>query len=128
MGGNHLIKGLKALAGLGLFLRDERLLARALERLTAQLAVQALPDGGHYERAPAYRCQVLADLMDVSSLLSAAGRAPAPRLTLAIAQMRRWLGAVLDPDGEVPLLNDGYPVPRAVVAALQPEAARERPW
>ena len=66
VGGNHLIKGLKALAGLGLFLRDERLLARALERLTAQLAVQVLPDGGHYERAPAYHCQVLADLIDVS--------------------------------------------------------------
>ena len=127
VGGNHLIKGLKALAGLGLFLRDERLLGRALERLTAQLAVQVLPDGGHYERAPAYHCQVLADLIDVSSLLSAAGRAPAPRLTLAIAQMRRWLGAVLDPDGEVPLLNDGYPVPRAVVAALQPETAPGTP-
>jgi uncharacterized heparinase superfamily protein len=121
VGGNHLIKGLKAMAGLGVFLRDERLLARALDRLTAQLAVQVLPDGGHYERAPAYHCQVLGDLIDVSNLLSAAGRAPAPRLALAIAQMRRWLGAALAPDGTVPLLNDGYPVPGAVVAALQPE-------
>ena len=127
VGGNHLIKGLKALAGLGMFLRDERLLARALEQLTAQLAVQVLPDGGHYERAPAYHCQVLADLIDVSNLLSAAGRAPAPRLALAIAQMRRWLGAVLTPDGAVPLLNDGYPVPGAVVAALQPEPAPGAP-
>ena len=32
--------------------------------LTAQLAMQVLPDGGHYERAPAYHCQVLADLID----------------------------------------------------------------
>ena len=127
VGGNRLVKGLKALAGLGIFLRDERLLARALDRLTAQLAVQVLPDGGHYERAPAYHCQVLADLIDVSSLLTAAGRAPAPRLALAIAQMRRWLGAVLAPDGTVPLLNDGYPVPAAVVAALQPEPAPGAP-
>jgi uncharacterized heparinase superfamily protein len=127
VGGNHLIKGLKALAGLGMFLGDERLLARALEQLTAQLAVQVLPDGGHYERAPAYHCQVLGDLIDVSNLLSAAGRAPAPRLALAIAQMRRWLGAVLTPDGAVPLLNDGYPVPGAVVAALQPEPAPGAP-
>jgi uncharacterized heparinase superfamily protein len=127
VGGNHLIKGLKALAGLGVFLRDERLLTRALERLTAQLAVQVLPDGGHYERAPAYHCQVLADLIDVSNLLSAAGRAPAPRLALAIAQMRRWLGTVLAPDGAVPLLNDGYPVPDAVVAALQPEPTAGAP-
>jgi uncharacterized heparinase superfamily protein len=127
VGGNHLIKGLKALAGLGMFLRDGRLLARALERLTAQVAVQVLPDGGHYERAPAYHCQVLADLIDVSNLLSAAGRAPAPRLMLAIAQMRRWLGAVLGPDGAVPLLNDGYPVPAAVVAALEPEPTPGKP-
>ena len=59
VGGNHLIKGLKALAGLAVFFADERLLGRALQRLTAQLAVQVLPDGGHYERAPAYHCQVL---------------------------------------------------------------------
>ena len=127
VGGNHLIKGLKALAGLGVFLRDERVLDRALDRLTAQLAVQVLPDGGHYERAPAYHCQVLADLIDISSLLSAAGQAPAPRLTLAIAQMRRWLGAVLTPDGAVPLLNDGYPVPGAVVSALQPDLEPSAP-
>jgi uncharacterized heparinase superfamily protein len=127
VGGNHLIKGLKALAGLGVFLRDERLLSKALERLTAQLAVQVLPDGGHYERAPAYHCQVLADLIDVSNLLSAAGRPPAPRLALAIAQMRRWLGAVLTPDGTVPLLNDGYPVSAGLVASLQAEPTPTAP-
>jgi uncharacterized heparinase superfamily protein len=127
VGGNHLVKGLKALAGLGVFLRDGRLLDRAVEGLTAQLAVQVMPDGGHYERAPAYHCQVLADLIDVSNLLSAAGRAPAPRLALAIAQMRRWLGAVLAPDGTVPLLNDGYPVPAGVVASLQAESTPSAP-
>lgn len=42
-GGNHLIKDLKALAGLGVFLLDARLLDRSLGRLTAQLAVQILP-------------------------------------------------------------------------------------
>ena len=34
--------------------------------------------------------------------------------------MRHWLGAVLTPDGEVPLLNDGYPVDRELLAALRP--------
>jgi uncharacterized heparinase superfamily protein len=123
VGGNHLIKDLKALAGLGVFLRDERLLTRALARLTSQLAVQLLPDGGHYERAPAYHCQVLADLIDVAELVSATGHAPAPELTLAIVRMRRWLGEVLTPDGVVPLLNDGYPVPAALVAELRPGPA-----
>jgi uncharacterized heparinase superfamily protein len=120
VGGNHLVKNLKALAGLAVFLGDEPLLRRSLRLLTAQLAVQVLPDGGHYERAPAYHCQVLADLIDVTDLLSAAGQVPAPALTLAIARMRRWLGAVLTPDGGVPLLNDGFPVPGALVAALRP--------
>ena len=127
VGGNHLIKGLKALAGLGIFLGDEQLLARALHLLTEQLAIQVLPDGGHYERAPAYHCQVLGDLIDVTDLISAAGRTPAPQLLLAIARMRRWLGAVLTPDGAVPLLNDGYPVPGALVAALRPDPAPGEP-
>ena len=121
VGGNHLIKDLKALVGLGLFLGDEPLLRRALRLLTAQVAVQVLPDGGHFERAPAYHCQVLADLIDVADLLTAAGLVRAPALTLAIARMRRWLGAVLGPDGAVPLLNDGFPVPGALVAALRPQ-------
>jgi uncharacterized heparinase superfamily protein len=127
VGGNHLVKDLKALVGLGVFLRDERLLHWALHRLSSQFAVQVLPDGGHYERAPAYHCQVLGDLIDVADLMSATGRTPAPELTLAIARMRRWLGTVLTPDGAVPLLNDGYPVPNALIAALRPDPAPGAP-
>jgi uncharacterized heparinase superfamily protein len=121
LGGNHLIKDLKALVGLGTFLASDQLLEWAVRRLTRQLTVQVLPDGGHYERAPAYHCQVLGDLIDVADLLTASGRAPSAELSQAIARMRRWLGAVLAPDGTVPLLNDGYPVPRALVATLRPD-------
>jgi len=120
VGGNHLVKNLKALIGLAVFFADERLLEQALYRLTGQLTVQVLPDGGHYERAPAYHCQVLADLIDVADLLRAAGRAPKPELALAIRRMRRWLGRVLSPDGQVPLLNDGYPVSAELLAGLRP--------
>jgi uncharacterized heparinase superfamily protein len=123
VGGNHLIKDLKALTGLGVFLGAERLVSQALRRLDAQLSVQVLPDGGHYERSPAYHCQVLGDLIDVADLLDAARRAPSAELAQAIARMRGWLGAVRAPDGAVPLLNDGYPVPQALVAALRPTSA-----
>ena len=82
-----------------------------------------LPDGGHYERAPAYHCQVLADLIDVADLLRAAGQTPAGELGEAIDLMRHWLGAVLTPDGEVPMLNDGYPVDRELLAVLRPDPA-----
>ena len=123
VGGNHLVKNLKALAGLAVFFADEGLLDQTLDRLTRQLAVQVLPDGGHFERAPAYHCQVLGDLIDVDGLIRAAGRAPGPELTGAIERMRRWLGCVLSPDGQVPLLNDGYPVDPALIGLLQPGTA-----
>jgi uncharacterized heparinase superfamily protein len=120
VGGNHLIKDLKALTGLAVFFADEQLLHQALGRLTRQLAVQVLPDGGHFERAPAYHCQVLADLIDIAGLVAATGRRPVRGLDLAIARMRGWLGSVMLPAG-LPLLNDGYPVDDAMLAALGPE-------
>jgi hypothetical protein len=103
VGGNHLIKNLKALAGLAVFFGDEALLTVAIGRLRRQIAVQVLPDGGHYERAPAYHCQVLGDLIDVAGLLGAAGRDESAGLAETIAAMRHWLGAVLTPQGDVPL-------------------------
>jgi uncharacterized heparinase superfamily protein len=127
VGGNHVIKGLKALAGLAVFFADERMLGQATRRLSRQLAIQVLGDGGHYERAPAYHCQVLADLSDIADLLRAAGRTPPGELTEAVAGMRRWLGAVLAPDGQVPLLNDGYPVDHELIAALRPGRPPARP-
>ena len=127
VGGNHLIKDLKALAGLAVFFADERLLGRALDRLDRQLAVQVLGDGGHYERAPAYHCQVLADLTDVADLLLATGRQPGPELLTAIRRMHHWLSCVLSPDGQVPLLNDGCPIEAGFLAALRPGIAALRP-
>jgi uncharacterized heparinase superfamily protein len=119
VGGNHLIKDLKALAGLAVFFADDRLLRRVLAQLTKQLAIQVLPDGGHYERAPAYHCQVLADLIDIDGLVGALGGPAVPGLNSAIDRMRGWLESVITPDGAVPLLNDGYPVGGAMLTALR---------
>jgi uncharacterized heparinase superfamily protein len=128
VGGNHLIKNLKALAGLAVFFGDDALRAWSLRRLGRQLAVQVLPDGGHYERAPAYHCQVLADLIDIAGLLRAAGLGQPAELCEAISAMRGWLGCVLTPTGPltpagtVPLLNDGFPVSAELLAQLAPAA------
>ena len=117
VGGNHLIKNLKAMIGLAVFLGDDQLRRRAMSRLQGEMARQVLPDGGHFERAPAYHCQVLGDLMDVQELLAES----CPEwLSNAVERMRRWLGLVLLPDGTVPLLNDGYPVSSELLAALEP--------
>jgi uncharacterized heparinase superfamily protein len=117
VGGNHLIKNLKALIGLGTLLGDGEVVAAACRRLVKQLNIQVLSDGGHYERAAAYHCQVLGDLIDLDALLGPSGP---PELRLTVERMRRWLGLVLLPDGSVPLLNDGYPVPREVLDVLVP--------
>lgn len=127
VGGNHVVKNLKALIGLGVFFGDDALITSALRRLVRQLRVQVLGDGGHFERAPAYHCQVLGDLIDIAGLLHAAGLPSAGQLDGAIGRMRDFLGNVLTPDGTVPLLNDGYPVAPAFLAALQPGQAPSVP-
>lgn len=120
VGGNHLVKNLKALVGLGVFLGDEGLLAKATGELERQVAVQVLADGGHYERSPSYHCQVLGDFIDIAELLTAAGRPPVPRLARAIDSMRTWLGLMLMPDGGVPLFNDCTLVGGERLVALRP--------
>ena len=127
VGGNHLIKGLKALVGLAVFFADERLLRLAVRRISRQLTRQVLADGGHFERAPTYHCQVLADLIDVADLLLATGHAPADELSGAVDRMRTWLGTVVTPDGQVPLLNDGYPVGPELLNALRPGLVPDDP-
>lgn len=123
VGGNHLVKNLKALIGLGVFLADEGLVSRAAAALQRQLQVQVLSDGGHYERSPSYHCQVLGDFIDVAALLAGAGRPEVPGLAGAIAAMRAWLGVMLMPDGDVPLFNDCVLVGSPRLALLQPRPA-----
>lgn len=120
VGGNHLIKNLKAIAGLGVFLDDQRLIALARRRLAKEIGVQVLPDGGHYELSPSYHCQVLGDLIDVGALLAAAGQPPVPGLDDAVGAMRRWLGTMLMPDGDVPMFNDCWLIGTDRVALLEP--------
>lgn len=117
VGGNHLVKNLKALLGLAVFLSDEPLKERSLRRLEREVARQILSDGGHYERAPAYHCQVLGDLLDLQCLL---GDSCPGWLSTAVERMQCWLGLVLLPDGTVPLLNDGYPVSGEELEQLGP--------
>jgi len=122
VGGNHLVKNLKALLGLGVYFDDARLVRKAATHLQRQLPLQVLPDGGHFELSPSYHCQVLGDLIDMSNLLRAAGLPAIEGLDGAVARMRRWLGVMLMPDGDVPLLNDCELVGRERISALKPTA------
>jgi uncharacterized heparinase superfamily protein len=127
VGGNHLIKNLKALVGTGVFLRDDRLVTRASGLLARQLNIQVLGDGGHFERSPSYHCQVLGDLIDIAQLLGAAEAPPVDGLEDKVAGMRSWLGTMLLPDGEVPLLKDCTTVGSERLAMLAPAPSPSEP-
>lgn len=120
VGGNHVVKNLKALVGLGVYLGDQRLLRYAARHLHQAVEHQVLSDGGHFERSPGYHAQVLGDLIDVCELLGAASLAPGlvRRLRASIAAMRHWLQTVQLPDGRIPALNDSMPVSDERLSAL----------
>ncbi|CUU53778.1 Uncharacterized conserved protein, heparinase superfamily [Parafrankia irregularis] len=120
LGGNHLLKNIKALLGIAVAFDDATARKRWTARLLREIERQVLPDGGHVERAPAYHCQVLADLDDLAGLLGCAGETVPDELSAARLRMRRWLDDILAPDGTVPMVNDGFPVPPAAVTALLP--------
>lgn len=118
VGGNHLLKCLKALAGLAAFFDDRRLAGRVAARLGRQIGIQVLSDGGHFERSASYHCQVLADLVDVQRLADAGGLPRPVGLDAAVERMRRWIGAMTFPDGSVAQFNDAGPVAPHVLDTL----------
>jgi uncharacterized heparinase superfamily protein len=106
--GNHLIKNLRGLLwGSAVFAGQEadrwrdlgsRLLARELDE-------QVLADGCHYERSPAYQCQVLEDLIECRAALPEGELRR--RLDDALARMVRASLLLAHPDGLVAAFNDG---------------------
>jgi uncharacterized heparinase superfamily protein len=127
VGGNHLLKNIKALIGAGVFLGRPDLVSKGRRLLGAQLPIQVLADGGHFERSPSYHCQVLGDFIDILGLLADAGAQPVAGLDGAIDVMRRWLGAMVGADGEVALCNDAIPVGERRLAMLAPAPAPQGP-
>lgn len=127
VGGNHLVKNLKALVGGAVFLGDDGLLASTLERVASQLRTQVLDDGGHYELSPSYHAQVLGDVLDMQFLLDAAGDPRASMFHEPIRRMRQWLAALVGPDGHVPVFNDSFAVDPAELDRLGiPEPPTDR--
>ena len=104
--GNHLMKNIRALAwGGACFIGPEAdrwtELARVL--LREELAEQILPDGCHYERSPAYHCQVMSDLLACRAAL----RQPLMELDRALDRMAAVLPCYTHPDGQIAPWNDG---------------------
>ncbi|MFC4726429.1 heparinase II/III family protein [Glycocaulis abyssi] len=108
IGGNHLIKNIRALYWCGRFF-DGALSRKATQTagklLARELDRQILPDGFHFELSPAYHCQVLADLLDCYRLMPAS--ALRTRLETTLGKMAQAAADVIHPDGFVSLFNDG---------------------
>lgn len=106
IGGNHLIKNIKALAWSAAAFDGPdcaHWLAKAQQLLAAELERQILADGVHYERSPAYHCQVAADLIEIAHVLPADDRSA---LRPVVDAMVRAAHALSHPDGQVAQFND----------------------
>ncbi|HEY4046210.1 MAG TPA: alginate lyase family protein [Acidobacteriaceae bacterium] len=109
---NHLLKNAKALVFAGTLLEClEATRWRDLGQrlLREQIAEQILLDGGHIERSPMYHAWVLDDMLDIRNLFASCPP-DTPEcvsgISNCIERMTGYLGQIIHPDGEIPLLND----------------------
>ena len=107
LGGNHLIKNIKALIWGSTYFAGEltrRWRDKGLAMLRAALREQILGDGVHYERSPSYHCQVFTDLLECRQAL---GHDPFDEaLDKALECMAQAITDLSHPDGRVSLFND----------------------
>ncbi|WP_456443804.1 heparinase II/III domain-containing protein [Caldithrix abyssi] len=113
---NHLWVNVKALLFAGLFFDEQRWIKKGLRLVRKELAEQVLADGGHYERSPMYHALVLVDVLDLINLIFArkSFRAEFEHSLLKFKEelidkarlMWRWLEAITQPDGQLPLMGD----------------------
>lgn len=107
LGGNHLIKNIKALIWASSYFEGQEAelwQASALAYLDRELREQVLPDGVHYERSPSYHCQVFADLLESRHVLGSA--ALDGRLDAALKLMAQATVDLTHPDHRVAQFND----------------------
>ncbi len=107
IGGNHLVKNIKALLWAGAFFEgaeSARLAATGRRLLEQEIATQVLPDGMHYERSPSYHAQVFADFLECYQVLE---EGPLKvRLGETLDRMAVALRDTTQPDGFPALFND----------------------
>jgi hypothetical protein len=120
--GNHIIENARALIHGGVVFDGEeakRWLRVGMKLLESEVAEQIEPDGGHFERTPAYHATVLRNLLEIALVLRRNRSVPA-WLDDAIARMLDFLASITRPDGTLPLIkdttHDGLP-PRDLLAA-----------
>ena len=107
LGGNHLIKNIKALIWASAYFSGPaaaRWRTTALDLLRPELTGQILPDGVHYERSPSYHLQVFADLLECRAALG--GDLLGGALDDALTGMAQATADLVHPDGDIAQFND----------------------
>ncbi len=103
LGGNHLIKNIKALAWGSAFFTGpfgQKLRDRAIRLLAREIPRQILPDGMHYERSSSYHAQVFADLIETRVALGDMALDP------VLDRMAQVVAMLTHPDGGPAVFND----------------------
>ncbi len=107
IGGNHLVKNIKALLWAGAFFDGAEFAhfaATGRRLLQQEIATQVLSDGMHYERSPSYHAQVFVDFLECYQVLAVG--ALKDRLGEALDGMALALRDTTEPDGFPALFND----------------------
>ncbi len=108
---NHLFKNVKALIIGGLFFDQPEWIATGRRLLQREVEEQILADGGHFERAPMYHAQTLADLIESTLLMRNCGHRLPARFDEVIGLMADFLEALSDRQGRLALFNDSANTP-----------------
>lgn len=117
LGGNHLLKNLKALIYAGLALEQPEMYSKGMVALLHELQVQVLADGMHYELTPMYTAQVLRDMLEIRAVLRKMGGAPKV-VDEAVRRLGTALGFFVHGDGRLALFNDGAELDEAYIGHL----------
>jgi uncharacterized heparinase superfamily protein len=107
LGGNHLIKNIKALAWASAWFaapESDTWRTLATNLLNSELRRQILRDGVHYERSPSYHAQVFADLIETRAALGFG--AATVSLDKALQRMATATALLAHPDGGPAQFND----------------------
>lgn len=105
IGGNHLIKNIKALLWAAAAFEGKAAdswRCQGLRLLQREQVTQILNDGIHYERSPSYHAQVFADLLECRSVL----QTPLIYLDDILVRMAQGIADLSHPDGYAAQFND----------------------
>lgn len=108
-GGNHLLENLRGLIIGGLNFEHpsaDAIVQVALNHMAQQLAIQVLPDGGHYERSPMYHLLVLNLVAEAVVCLYSAGWSVPDTILATLYSMLQFAKGMRLSNGAYPLWND----------------------